>query len=61
MRHAGHGQKDILHAQKNEDDLNSENGAGKQQEICEKKNDAPAHALVTFVEEEDSADPKKKF
>jgi hypothetical protein len=50
-----------LNPQENKNDLKGENRAGKQQKIRQKKNDASAHALVTFIKEKQSADPQKEF
>jgi hypothetical protein len=50
-----------LHAEKNKNDLDSENRARNQKEIREKKNNAAPHALVALVEEKQSADPEKEF
>jgi hypothetical protein len=60
MRDARHGQKDIFYAEKNKDDLQGENRAGEQQEIREQKDDAPPHGLMSFIEENQPADPEKK-
>jgi hypothetical protein len=61
MRHTGHGQKNVFHAEKNKNDLKGENGSGKQQKICEKKNNASPHTLMAFIEKKQSAEADKEF
>jgi hypothetical protein len=60
MRDARHWQKNIFYAEKNKDYLQGKNRAGEQQEIREQKYDAPPHALMMFIEENQPADPEKK-